>query len=146
MTWSSGPWPRYWLSIGSIGGRARSSSKRSRNRVWLSPFLFGFADSSQDTAQVVEQDEMIGNDVGHEISPLKQKRAQRVYSPSARFYDPLDSADLALCLGQFFLAEIVHVDHMRRAASASSAGMPRFGGLQHQRAAPRRWQARRTSV
>ncbi len=44
--------------------------------------LFGFADGNQDAAQVVEQDEMIGNDVGHEISPLKQKRA-REYMPLA---------------------------------------------------------------
>ena len=48
--------------------------------------LFGFADGNQDTAQVVEQDEMIGNDVGHESKSSKAKTGARVYSSRARFY------------------------------------------------------------
>ena len=51
-------------------------------RVAFLGYLFGFADGNQDAAQVVEQDKMIGNDVGHEIRPLKQKRA-REYKPLA---------------------------------------------------------------
>jgi hypothetical protein len=34
---------------------------------------------------VVEQDEMIGNDVGHEISPLKQKRAREYIAQAPVF-------------------------------------------------------------
>jgi hypothetical protein len=34
--------------------------------------LFGLTHGDQDATQVVKQDEMIGNDVGHEISPQEQ--------------------------------------------------------------------------
>jgi hypothetical protein len=34
--------------------------------------LLGLTHGDQDAAQVVKQDEMIGNDVGHEISPQEQ--------------------------------------------------------------------------
>ncbi len=40
--------------------------------------LFGFADGNQDAAQVVEQDEMISNDVGHEISPQSKNGRESI--------------------------------------------------------------------
>ncbi|MOA53033.1 hypothetical protein D3C78_1764270 [compost metagenome] len=34
--------------------------------------LFGLTHGDQDAAQVVKQDKVIGNDIGHEISPQEQ--------------------------------------------------------------------------
>ncbi|WP_324729303.1 hypothetical protein [Pseudomonas chlororaphis] len=34
--------------------------------------LLGFTHGDQDTAQMVEQDEVIGDDVGHDMSPQQQ--------------------------------------------------------------------------
>jgi hypothetical protein len=47
--------------------------------------LFGLTYGDQDTAQVVEQDEMIGNDIGHEISPQEQNGRRSIKLPRPFF-------------------------------------------------------------
>ena len=66
-------WPRYWLSIGSIGSDAQQFVEALQEQgMAFFGNLFGLTYGDQDTAQVVEQNKMIGNDVGHEISPQEQ--------------------------------------------------------------------------
>src|SRR5471032_772687 len=81
--------------------------------------LFGLTHGDQDAAQVVKQDEMVGNDIGHEISPQEQNGRRSIKLLRPFLHRWLDQRTFPSASANSSLSKSSTSITLRRATSAS---------------------------